>query len=57
MADRVDDFVSLLEDVGHQGLMGLLEVPRTTVVGVAQLRDHLDQIVHGVAHGGRSRNL
>jgi hypothetical protein len=36
MADGIGNFVGLLEDVGHQGRMGLFKVPRASPIGVAQ---------------------
>ncbi len=53
VADRIGYFVSFLEHIGHQGGVGLLQIPRAAGLRVAQLGDHCDQLAQGSGGIGR----
>ena len=47
MADRIGHLVGLLEHVGDQGAVGLLQVPGATGFGITQAAHHGDQFGYG----------
>ena len=55
VADGIGHLVGLLQHVGHQRGVGLLQVPRAAALGIAQLRHHRPQLIEGGPRGGRRR--
>jgi hypothetical protein len=51
--DRLGDLVGLLQRIGQDGAEGLLQIPGTAVLGIAQARHDGDESVDrwGVGHG------
>ena len=43
-ADRIGHLVGLLQHVGHQGGVGLRQIPGAAALGVAQASHHGDQL-------------
>ena len=50
--NRVSNLVSFLDGVGHDGREALLQVPRTSGLGVAQARHNREKVVDRVALSG-----
>lgn len=51
--DGVGDLVSLLQGVGHDGRVALLEIPRAAVLRIAQTRHQVQQVVESIHESSR----
>ena len=51
LLDGIGDLVGLFKGVGHDRLVGLLDVPRTTVLRVTQPGHEMEQVVEVVHRG------
>ena len=57
VADGIGHFMGLFDHVGHQGGVGLLQVPGTSRLGIPQAGHHLNELAESFQVGGGSGAL